>query len=74
VALPSVPAGRYFLRIETEGDRAASPVRYRVRVVRDVSTSLWFMVALGLIAAPPILAWRRAAMFEHRRWQESDHG
>jgi hypothetical protein len=74
VALPSVPAGRYFLRIETEGDRTASPLRYRVRVVRDVSTSLWFMVALVLIAAPPILASWRAAMFEHRRWQESDHG
>jgi hypothetical protein len=74
VALPSVPAGRYFLRIETEGERTASPVRYRVRVVRDVSTSLWFIVALVLIAVPPILASRRASMFEHRRWQESDHG
>jgi hypothetical protein len=72
--LPTVPPGRYFLRIEAEGDRTASPVRYRVRVVRDVSTSLWFMIALGLIAAPPILATWRAATFERRRWQESDHG
>jgi len=74
VALPSVPAGPYFLRIETEGDRTGAPMRYRVRVVRDVSTSLWFMVALALIAVPPILASWRASMFEHRRWQESDHG
>jgi ribosomal protein S27E len=74
VALPSVPAGRYFLRIETEGDRTAAPIRYRVRVVRDVSTSLWFLVALVLIVVPPILGSRRAAAFEHRRWQESDHG
>jgi ribosomal protein S27E len=74
VTLPSVPAGRYFLRIETEGDRTASPLPYRVRVVRDVSTSLWFMVALVLIAVPPILASWRAAKFELRRWQESDHG
>jgi ribosomal protein S27E len=74
VALPSVPPGRYFLRIETEGDRTASPIRYRVRVVRDVSTSLWYLVALVLIAVPPILASWRASMFEHRRWQESDHG
>jgi Domain of unknown function (DUF4178) len=74
VALPSVPAGRYFLRIETEGDRTASPIRYRVRVVRDVSTSLWYVVALVLIAVPPILASWRAVTFEHRRWQESDHG
>ena len=74
VALPTVPPGPYFLRIETEGDRTPSPVRYRVRVVRDVSTSLWFLVALVLIAAPPILASWRAVKFEHRRWQESDHG
>jgi len=74
VELPSVPAGRYFLRIETEGERTAPPIRYSVRVVRDVSTSLWFLVALALIVAPPILEWRRAAAFESRRWQESDHG
>jgi len=74
VALPTVPPGRYFLRIETEGDRTAAPVRYRVRVVRDVPTSLWFIVALVLIAVPPILTSWRAAMFERRRWQESDHG
>jgi hypothetical protein len=49
-------------------------MRYRVRVVRDVPTSLWFMVALVLIAVPPILASWRASRFEHRRWQESDHG
>jgi hypothetical protein len=74
VALPTVPAGRYFLRIETESERTAAPIQYRVRVVRDVSTSLWFMVAVGLLALPPILAWWRASKFESRRWQESDHG
>ena len=74
VTLPSVPAGRYFLRIETEGDRTASPLPYRVRVVRDVSTSLWFMVALVLIVLPPIVSSWRALKFEGRRWQESDHG
>jgi len=74
VDLPSVPAGRYFLRIETEGERTAPPIRYRVRVLRDVSTSLWFLVAVALIVAPPILASRRAWTFERLRWQESDHG
>ena len=74
VELPSVPPGRYFLRIETDGDRTAAPMRYRVRVVRDVPTSLWFLVALALIAVPPILTLWRASMFERRRWQESDHG
>jgi hypothetical protein len=75
VSLPSVPPGRYFLRIETEGgDVAKAPMRYRVRVLRDVSTSLWFFVALVLIAVPPILATWRAMKFEQKRWQESDHG
>ena len=74
VELPSVPPGRYFLRIETEGERTAQPVRYRVRVLRDVSTSLWFLVALVLIVVPPILTTRRAFTFERQRWQESDHG
>ena len=74
VDLPSVPPGRYFLRIETEGERTAPPIRYRVRVLRDVSTSLWFLVALVLILVPPILATRRAFTFERQRWQESDHG
>ena len=27
VALPSVPPGRYFLRVEPEGDRTVPPVR-----------------------------------------------
>jgi hypothetical protein len=74
VDLPSVPAGRYFLRIETEGERTSRPIRYRVRVLRDVSTSLWFLVALVLIMVPPILASRRMLTFERQRWQESDHG
>ena len=74
VELPSVPPGRYFLRIETEGERTAQPVRYRVRVLRDVSTSLWFLVALVLIVVPPILTTRRAFTFERQRWQESGHG
>jgi ribosomal protein S27E len=74
VTLPTIPAGRYFLRIEPEGDRTAPPVQYRVRVLRDVSTSLWYIIALVLIAVPPILASWRASMFEYRRWQESDHG
>jgi ribosomal protein S27E len=74
VELPSVPPGRYFLRIETEGERTVQPIQYRVRVVRDVSTSLWFLVALVLIVVPAIWASWRALAFEGQRWQESDHG
>jgi ribosomal protein S27E len=80
VTVPEVPAGRYFLRIEPEGERfqvkgepTARPVTYRVSVVRDVPTSLWVIAALVLLAVPPILASWRAIGFERRRWAESDH-
>jgi ribosomal protein S27E len=74
VTLPSVPPGRYFLRIEPEGERTGKPVRYSVKVVRDVATSVWFVGALILVVLPPLMTSLRAAAFERRRWQESDHG
>ena len=73
VTLPSIPAGRYFLRIEPESERTGKPVRYTVTVVRDVATSVWFIGALILVALPPLMTSFRAAGFERRRWQESDH-
>jgi hypothetical protein len=72
VTLPRVRPGRYFLRIEPEGDRGSQPVAYRVTVVRDVATSIWFVIALALIALPPVVTSWRAMAFERRRWQESD--
>jgi predicted RNA-binding Zn-ribbon protein involved in translation (DUF1610 family) len=73
VALPQIPPGRYFLRIEPEGEQGSMPVRYRVTVVRDVATSMWFIAALVLLILPPIGASFKSAAFERRRWQESDH-
>jgi ribosomal protein S27E len=73
VTLPRIPSGRYFLRVEPESDRAGRPVRYRVRVIRDVPTSTWFLAALVLIVIPPIASTWRSATFERRRWAESDH-
>jgi uncharacterized protein DUF4178 len=73
VMLPRVPPGRYFLRIEPEGDRVSKPIAYRVRVVRDVPTSIWFLIAVGLLALPPIGTTWRSMAFERRRWAESDH-
>jgi hypothetical protein len=74
VTVPEVPAGRYFLRIEPEAERTGNPVRYHVTVVRDVATSLWFLVALVLLIIPPVRATINAGAFEQRRWAESDHG
>lgn len=73
VTIPSVPPGRYFLRIEPEGERTGQPVRYNVQVVRDVPTSLWFGGALLFVMIPPVITSFRAMAFEGRRWKESDH-
>jgi hypothetical protein len=74
VTLPHIPPGHYFLRIEPEGERVGRPVRYRVTVIRDVPTALWFLAAVVLVIVPPIRTSMRAGAFEGRRWQESDHG
>jgi ribosomal protein S27E len=73
VTLSRIPPGRYFLRIEPDGDHTGPPIVYRVRVVRDVATSIWFLVAVVLIVIPPIVSSRRSAAFEAQRWAESDH-
>jgi hypothetical protein len=69
--LPSVPAGKYLLRIEPEGGDTGQAVPYTVRVRRDV-TRVWYpLLALILILVPPILSTIAAANFERRRWAES---
>jgi predicted RNA-binding Zn-ribbon protein involved in translation (DUF1610 family) len=69
--LPSVPSGRYLLRIEPDGGDTGQAVPYTVRVRRDV-TRVWYpLLALLLIAIPPIAASLAAAGFERRRWAES---
>jgi Domain of unknown function (DUF4178) len=71
VTLPTVPSGRYFLRIEPDGERASKPIQYQVTVVRGTVTPFWFLIALALIVVPPVMTSWRALSFENRRWQES---
>jgi len=73
VMLPAVPSGRYFLRIEPDGDAKLGPISYTVTVIRGAPTSLWFLIAIPLLLVPAILSTWRSIGFEHRRWQESDH-
>jgi uncharacterized protein DUF4178 len=69
--LPSVPAGRYYLRIEPEGP--AGTVAYSIRVYRDVPRwSFFWLGLLALVFPPGFLFWRRR-VFEIQRWSESDH-
>ena len=54
--------------------RIGKPVDYRVNVIEDVTTSLWYVVTVILMMIPPIVTSIRASGFESRRWAESDHG
>jgi len=47
-------------------------VHYTIRLRRDVPTYWPYLVALGLLAVPPLFVSVRALGFEGRRWAESD--
>jgi hypothetical protein len=70
-SLPSIPSGRYYLRIEPES--SAPAVNYHIRVYRDVPRWSFFFLALGALCLLPILLIWRVARFEGKRWSESDH-
>jgi hypothetical protein len=73
VTLPRIPAGKYFLRIEPDGDHTLGKIGYSVAVIHDVPNSTWFLIAAPLLLLPAIFTTWRSIGFEHRRWQESDH-
>src|SRR5262249_36502304 len=73
VIVPSVPAGRYYLRVEPEGNAGMGPVRYSLNVKRDVPNFLFYGIALVALLAPAILITLRSISFENMRWAESDH-
>ena len=73
VAVPSVPPGRYYLRVEPEGDPSYGVTYYSVTVKRDVPQYSFYGLALLALLAPAILLTWRTLTFEHLRWAESDH-
>jgi len=73
VAVPSVPAGRYYLRVEPEGDPGYGATYYSVTVKRDVPQYSFYGIALLALLLPAILLTWRSLSFEHMRWAESDH-
>ena len=72
--LPTLPVGRYYLRIEPESEASSQPISYSVVVLRDVPSPLYYLIALGVLLLPPIVVTMRSSAFEARRWQESDFG
>ncbi len=74
VRIASVPAGRYFLRVQAEGGEPAKPsARYTLRIRRDAPHYGFYGLAVLALLLPAVLSVLPAASFESRRWAESDH-
>jgi len=73
VMLPSIPPGRYYLRVEPETDAAFGLITYTVTVTRDVPVGAIYLAALAALLLPAIFIAARSHSFEQRRWAESDH-
>jgi len=73
VVLPSIPPGRYYLRVEPESDARSGAMRYAVTVTRDVPVLGIYLVALAVLLLPALLISWRTYNFEQMRWAESDH-
>lgn len=69
--VPSVPPGRYYLRVEPETD--APQLSFRVAVKRDVPLKRVPLIALVLLLLPAVWGGMRHDAFENARWMESDH-
>lgn len=72
-AVPGVPPGRYYLRVEPEGDPGYGVTYYSVTVKRDVPQYAFYAIALGALLLPALLLTWRSLSFEHMRWAESDY-
>jgi hypothetical protein len=73
VAIPSVPPGNYYLRIEPESDFGRGTISYSVSAKRDVPQMGFYGLALLALLLPAGLITWRSINFEHLRWAESDH-
>lgn len=73
VIVPSVPPGRYYLRIEPEVDAQHPRIGYSVGVTRDVPVAGFYWIGFLALLIPPILLTWRSMSFERSRWSESDH-
>src|SRR5207237_5276286 len=74
VTIPSVPSGRYYLRVQPElGTDNLVPLSFVLIVQRDMPALARFFVVFGLLAVPPLLAAFRYPALLPMRWRERDH-
>jgi len=71
--LPSIPPGRYYLRVEPESDANSGLIGYGVTVTRDVPVFSVYLVAFAALLLPALLISWRTYNFEQMRWAQSDH-
>jgi hypothetical protein len=75
--LPSIPGGRYYLRLEPESETSAlakTPIKYNVKLVRDVPFYFRYFLGIFLLLLPLPFMGRKGGNFENLRWTESDYG
>lgn len=80
--LPSIPGGRYYLRVEPEteasaittGSLAPKPIVYKIKLTRDVPFYFRYFLGLFLLLLPLPFLGPRGPNFEQQRWNESDYG
>lgn len=74
VRYASVPRGRYFIRVASQGgEPGRGPIEYTMSVRRDVPGYGFYGLALAGIIAPALLALIPGSSFEQRRLAESDY-
>jgi hypothetical protein len=73
VTIPTVPAGKYYLRVEPESDLGRRTIYYTIEAKRDVPQVSFFGIAFLALLAPAGLVTWRSLNFEHLRWAESDY-
>jgi hypothetical protein len=73
VLIPSVPSGRYYLRVEPEmNPQSKVAMHYEMIVRRDVPNYSFFILAAVFLLIPPLWVSIRSIRFESARWRESD--
>ena len=84
VYIPTVPPGRYYLRVEPEMDAAAgrlnaksmthvNSMNYDITLRHEVPNYSWFWIAALLLLIPPVFLSIRSRSFEVKRWMQSDY-
>jgi len=81
--LPSIPGGRYYLRVEPETEAtpstalmgtAVKPIKYNIKMTRDVPFYFRYFLGIFLLLIPLPFMGRKGSNFERQRWTESDYG